>query len=433
MNFQEIYNQKLMTPQAIADYVQSGFICASPSCLSQPIAIVNAIADRARKGEIEGVESHGIIAQPAPFLDPELAGKYTHVSWFTSGAARPGVKAGYIDVVPSHYSYAPSLWLEARDRLDVAYMVVSPMDKHGYFSMGVTASENYALIEKAKYVFVEVNKYMPRTHGVNFIHVSEVTGICEYDNPLGELPSGAITENDMAMGKMIADMVPNGATIQLGIGGIPNAVGTALMCKEDLGIHTEMFTDSMVDLIEAGVVTNKKKNIHKNKTIASFAWGSKKMYDYMDENISLEMHPVSYVNDPYVIGKLDNFISVNSCIEIDFFGQACAESIGHVNFSGPGGQLDFVRGCHVSKGGKSFIAINSTAKNGTISKIKPMLTPGAAVTTGKNDIDYVVTEFGVVRLKGLSVSQRAKALISIAHPNFREELTAEAKRMNILM
>lgn len=431
--FQELYNEKLKSADEIAKFIESGYVCSTPTCLAQPQAIVKAIGDRARNGEIHSVSHHSLIALPGDFLDADLAGKYTHVSWFTGGAARKGVKAGYIDYMPCHYSYVPGLWEENMPRLDAIYMVASPMDKHGYFSLGPTASETTALIDKADKIFLEVNENLPRVNGTNFIHISKVTALCENNYPIPELPSSPMTDNDIKMGQLIAELIPNGATIQLGIGGIPNAVGSSLMDKKDLGIHTEMFTDSMVDLINAGVVTNDVKKLHRGKTIAAFAWGTKKMYDYMDNNLALEMHPVDYVNNPYIIGQMDNFISVNSCIEIDFLGQACAESLGYMNFSGSGGQLDFVRGCAVSKGGKSFIAINSTAKNGTISKIKPTLTPGSAVTTGKNDIDYVVTEFGVVQLRGKTAGQRAKALISIAHPNFREELTFEAKKMNLMI
>ena len=430
-----MYQDKLTSPAEIAKYIESGYVCASPSALCEPRAIVKAIGDRARAGELTGVTHHSIISQENDdFLSEELAGKYSYVSWFTSGAkAKEGIKKGYIDYMPCHYSEVPLLWREDMPKLDALYMVCSPMDKHGYLSLGVTCSEALAMIDKAKYIFVEVNPKWTRTHGVNFIHISKITKLCENEFDVPELASAPITPDDEKIGQMIADLVPNGATIQLGIGGIPNAVGAALMDKKDLGIHTEMFTDSMVDLIEAGVVTNDKKALHRGKSIAAFAWGSKKMYDFMDDNPALEMLPVDYINNPYTVGQMDNFISVNSCIEIDFLGQACAESIGYRNFSGSGGQLDFVRGCILSKGGKSFIAIKSTAKKGEISKIKPMLTPGSAVTTGKNDIDYVVTEFGVARLRGKTASQRAKALIEIAHPKFREELLSEAKKMNLLV
>ena len=232
---------------------------------------------------------------------------------------------------------------------------------------------------------------------------------------------------------MIADEVPNGATLQLGIGGVPNAVGVLLRDKKDLGLHTEMFTDSMVDLLECGAVTNMKKPINVGKTIATLAWGTKKMYEYMDDNPAFEMHPVDYTNNPYVIGQHDNFISVNACVEIDLFGQVCAESLGTLHYSGSGVQVDFVRGANLSKGGKGFIAMTSTAKNGTVSKVKPVLTPGSIVTTSKNEVDFLVTENNIVRLKGRTASERAKMIISLAAPEFRDELLFEAKKMNLIV
>lgn len=432
--YQQMYQDKSKTPEEIADLFQSGYVCACPSALGQPTVLVEKVGERARKGELEGVVHHGIISQPgAAFLEKELAGKYYHVSWFTSGSARPGVQNGWSDFLPCNYSQVPWLYEEYLPKLDVLYATVSPMDEHGYFSFGLAGSEPEALVRKAEHIYLEVNKNMPRIFGTNVIHISQVEALCEHDCEIPQLLSAPLGENDIKMGEMIAELIPDGATVQFGIGGVPNAVGQCLLKKKDLGIHTEMFTDSMVDLIEAGAVTNQKKTLNRGKTVASFAWGSKRMYDFMHENMSIEMHPVSYVNDPYTIGQFDHFISVNSCMEVDLLGQVCAESIGPKNFSGTGGQADFVRGCANSKGGKSFIAFNSTAKKDTISKIKPILTPGAAVTTTKNDVDYIVTEYGVVRLRGLSAGQRAKALISIAHPKFREKLLAEAKKMNLMV
>lgn len=251
-------------------------------------------------------------------------------------------------------------------RLDVFYAEVSPMDKHGYFSCGMAGAEVVALRDKATIILLEVNEKMPRVMGNNLIHISQVTALCESCHELLELPETVLTETDKKIGQMIADEVPNGATLQLGIGGVPNAVGVLLRDKKDLGLHTEMFTDSMVDLLECGAVTNMKKPINVGKTIATLAWGTKKMYEYMDDNPAFEMHPVDYTNNPYVIGQHDNFISVNACVEIDLFGQVCAESLGTLHYSGSGGQVDFVRGANLSKGGKGFIAMTSTAKNGTV-------------------------------------------------------------------
>jgi len=431
--FQEMYKQKLSTAEEIVKQVKSGDICACPSALGEPAALVEALAERALKEDLSGITHHMLLAcRKWKYLQPELAGKMTHVAWFTSGGARPAVNEGRADYMPNFYHEVPRYWREYI-AADVFYAMVSPMDKHGYFSFGVAASEGRGQMSRAKKIFLEVNEYMPRIHGDNFVHISEVDAICEANIPLPELPDAPLAEKDILMGNYIAEQIPDGACIQLGIGGVPNAVGKALMNKKDLGLHSEMFTDSMVSLIEAGVVTNRKKNINKLKTIASFAFGSRKMYDYLDDNPGVEFYPVSYVNEPTIIGQNDNVISINACLEVDFLGQVCSESIGPKNFSGTGGQLDFVRGANRSKGGKAFIAMYSTAKNDTISKITPMLTQGAAVTTTKNDVDCIVTEYGIAKLKGKTAGQRAKELINIAHPKFREELLFTAKKMNLLV
>jgi acyl-CoA hydrolase len=432
--WQEMYQAKLTTPEGVAMHVKSGDICACPTGLEEPAAICNAIGERAKRGEITGVEHHGILStKGSAFMNPELKGKYDYVSWFTGGAGRKAVQQGIYTYVPNNYSTVPGYWRDWMPRLDVFYAEVSPMDKHGYFTCAMAAAEVPAMKSKASIILLEVNDKMPRVMGNNLIHISEVTALCEDSHDLLILPNAPLTDIDKKIGGMIADEVPNGATLQLGIGGIPNAVGVLLQDKKDLGIHTEMFTDSMVDLIECGAVTNMKKPIHVGKTIATLAWGTPKMYEYMDDNPAFEMHPVDYTNNPYVIAQHDNFISVNACVEIDLFGQVCAESLGTTHYSGSGGQVDFVRGANLSRGGKGFIAMTSTAKNGQISKIKPILTPGSIVTTSKNEVDFLVTENNIVRLKGKTASERAKLIISLAAPEFREELTFEAKKMNLIV
>lgn len=432
--FQEMYREKRKTPEEVAMYIKSGDICACPTCLEEPETICAAVGERARRGEITGVMHHATLSvKGGPFMNPELKGKYDYVSWFTGAAGRKAIQQGHYSYIPNNYNTIPSYWTELMPRLDVFYAEVSPMDKHGYFTCGMSGAEVVAMRNKAAIILLEVNEKMPRVMGNNLIHISEVTALCESSHELLTIPEVPLTETDKKIGQMIADEVPNGATLQLGIGGVPNAVGVLLKDKKDLGIHTEMFTDSMVDLIECGAVTNMKKPINVGKTIATLAWGSKKMYDYMDDNPAFEMHPVDYTNSPYVIGQHDNFISVNACVEIDLFGQVCAESLGTTHYSGSGGQLDFVRGANMSKGGKGFIAMTSTTKNGTISKVKPVLTPGSIVTTPKNEVDFLVTEQNIVRLKGKTASERAKMIISLAAPEFREELTFEAKKMNLII
>lgn len=432
--FQEMYQAKRKSPEEVAMYVKSGDVCACPTGLEEPTAICEAVAARAMRGELTGVVHHTTLSvKGGPFMKPELKGKYDYVSWFTGGPGRKGIQEGIHTYIPNNYSTIPGLWRDVQPRLDVFYAEVSPMDKHGYFSCPMAGAEVVAMREKASIILLDVNDQMPRVMGDCLIHISQVTALCESSRPLLVLNNPPLSDDDKKIGQMIADEVCDGATLQLGIGGIPNAVGVLLKDKKDLGLHTEMFTDSMVDLLECGAVTNMKKPIHVGKTVATLAWGSKKMYDFMDDNPAFEMYPVSYINNPAVIAQHDNFVSVNSCVEVDLFGQICSESIGTKHYSGSGGQLDFVRGANMSKGGKGFIAMLSTTKGGTISKIKPILTPGSIVTTPRNEVDFLVTENGIVRLKGQTASQRAKMIISLAAPQFREELEYEAKKMNLII
>ncbi len=432
--FQEMYQAKCKSPEEVAMYVKSGDVCACPTGLEEPTAICEAVAARAMRGELTGVVHHATLSvKGGPFMKPELKGKYDYVSWFTGGPGRKGIQEGIHTYIPNNYSTIPGLWRDVQPRLDVFYAEVSPMDKHGYFSCPMAGAEVVAMREKASIILLDVNDQMPRVMGDCLIHISQVTALCESSRPLLVLNNPPLSDDDKKIGQMIADEVCDGATLQLGIGGIPNAVGVLLKDKKDLGLHTEMFTDSMVDLLECGAVTNMKKPIHVGKTVATLAWGSKKMYDFMDDNPAFEMYPVSYINNPAVIAQHDNFVSVNSCVEVDLFGQICSESIGTKHYSGSGGQLDFVRGANMSKGGKGFIAMLSTTKGGTISKIKPILTPGSIVTTPRNEVDFLVTENGIVRLKGQTASQRAKMIISLAAPQFREELEYEAKKMNLII
>jgi len=303
------------------------------------------------------------------------------------------------------------------------------MDRHGYMSLGTSVEYTSTAARVAKVLLLEVSEHMPRIHGRSFIHISEATAVVENHTPLPELPNPALRPEDEAIGGYIAEFVPDGATIQLGIGGIPNAVAQYLMQRKELGIHTEMFTDSMVDMIEDGIATGRKKTLHPQKAVFTFAGGSKRTYDFLDDNPHCETHPVSYTNDPATIARNNELMSVNAAIEVDLTGQCCAESIGHVQFSGTGGQADFVRGAFNSPGGKSFIALYSTAKSGEVSRIVPTLAPGAVVTTSRQDIHYLVTEHGVALLKGKSVAERAKAIIGLAHPKFRPWLTEEAGRL----
>lgn len=430
--WQSIYKEKLTSAEEIAKQIDSNTVCASPIAAGEAFAIPEAIAERALKENLKGIKHCSILSlRPQKIWDPALDGKFNHVTLYvSSNNPRKAMWENRAEFVPSFYYQIPRVWDEYIEP-EVFYATVSPMDEHGYFSFGLSVSTCMTLKKKAKRIFLEVNENMPRTHGNSAIHISEVDAICECNVPLPQLPVGEISDVDKTIGNYIAELVPDEATIQLGIGGIPNAAAQALLNKKNLGIHTEMFTESMIDLIEAGVVTNTRKNIHAGRSVTTFALGTKRMYEFLDDNVGVEFHPVDYVNDPVTISKHDKFVSINSCIEVDLFGQVCSESLGPKQYSGVGGQVDFVRGACNSKGGVSVISMQSTAKGGTVSKIKLALTEGSIVTTSRNEVDNIVTEYGVAKLKGKSISERAKALISIAHPNFREQLTFEAKKINL--
>ena len=433
-DYKALYAQKLMTADAVAEQVQSNWLFGMDTGPSQTPAIMAAVANKIRNSDITGVKVQSLLdVYPFEFYaDDSLKGKMTGYSWFSSGGARKAVNAGYADILPAYYRDVPR-HIRVEYEYDAFCVSVSPMDSHGYFSLANNGSYAEAMMDKAKRIFVEVNDQQPRCLCGTQIHVSQVDAIVEFNHELPVLPPVVIDETSRTIGNLIAEQIPDGACIQLGIGAIPDATGMALKAKHDLGIHTEMFTDSMVELIECGAVNNSKKQIHRGKSVTTFAYGSKRIYDYIDDNPAIEILPVDYVNDPAVICKNDNMISINAALEVDFFGQVCAESVGTKHMSGSGGQIDYVRGACQSKGGKSFIAFTSTAKGGTISKIKPILTPGAICTTSKNDVDYIVTEYGIAHLRGRSLGERTKQLIAIAHPDFRDELTFEAKKRGILI
>ena len=433
-DYKALYAKKLMTADAVAEQVQNNWLFGMDTGPSQTPAIMAAVANKIRNSDITGVKVQTLLdVYPFEFYaDDSLKGKMTGYSWFSSGGARKAVNAGYADILPAYYRDVPR-HIRVEYEYDAFCVSVSPMDSHGYFSLANNGSYAEAMMDKAKRIFVEVNDQQPRCLCGTQIHVSQVDAIVEFNHELPVLPPVVIDETSRTIGNLIAEQIPDGACIQLGIGAIPDATGMALKAKHDLGIHTEMFTDSMVELIECGAVNNSKKQIHRGKSVTTFAYGSKRIYDYIDDNPAIEILPVDYVNDPAVICKNDNMISINAALEVDFFGQVCAESVGTKHMSGSGGQIDYVRGACQSKGGKSFIAFTSTAKGGTISKIKPILTPGAICTTSKNDVDYIVTEYGIAHLRGRSLGERTKQLIAVAHPDFRDELTFEAKKRGILI
>jgi succinyl-CoA:cyclohexane-1-carboxylate CoA transferase len=426
-NYEQEYRQKLCSPADAASLVKSGDHLCFPLFAGEPTLFVKALA--ARKRELEGVvvnQQHHLC--PDYFTEDSVP----HIkvnAWFTSHVSRHAVQKGWADFVPNNFHEVPRLLREYWP-IDIAGTVVSPMDDHGFFTCGLSVGYTMEAIKKAETVVVQVNPHAPRTHGNCHIHISEVDHVIECSEPIVEQAPAGVTPVEEAIGNYIAEQIADGSTLQLGFGGIPNAVAKALLRKKDLGIHTELLTDGMVDLMLAGVVNGSRKSIHRGKTLGTFAIGTKRLYDFMNDNPMIEMHPVDYVNDPFVVGRNDAMVSINATIEVDLLGQCCSESLGHLQWSGTGGQADFVRGANVSKGGKSFITTASTAKHGTVSCIVPTLMPGAAVTTSKNDVDHVVTEFGVAKLRGKTARQRALDLIEIAHPDFRSELREAARKMN---
>lgn len=435
MDHSSLYNKLKMTPDEIAAQIESGQACASPAALGISKAIIRAIAKRAKSGEISGVSHHFTFPQDALpiFDDPDLVGKYTPVLWFIGGVSRKAALEGRAEIMPAYFKDFPKLWRE-KVPLDVVCATVSPMDAQGYFSFGLTGAEALAQLDRAKKIFLEVNPNMPRMAGGAMVHISRVDGLCEADEPLAFMPPPPEPDEvSLKIGSIIADEIPNEATLQLGVGTIPDVVGESLKNKRNLGIHSELFTDSMAKLIESGAVTNSCKRLDRFRSVATFAFGTKELYDFLDDNYSVLFKSVDYVNEPTIIAQNPKMISINSCLEVDLYGQVSSETLNGRPYSGTGGQVDFVRGAVASEGGASYIAMPSTAKKGTMSRICMELKPGSVVTTGKNDVDCIVTEYGIARLRGKTLSQRAKALISIAHPKFRDELLWQAKERNFII
>jgi len=431
MSAQQQYRQKLVSAAGAIAQVRDGDFIIVPTGVGEPPTLLTELSEQRRRfhdvkvGQILAVRKFG-------YFDPETVDHVRHVAFFYGAASRAGGQAGWVDFIPNYFSEIPALIERGQVAADVVFAMASPMDAHGYFSLSLGADYTMAAVAKARAVVLEVNPNVPFAYGACHVHISQVAALVESSEPVMEVGLPKIGPVQQAIGKYVADMIDDGSTLQIGYGGIPDAVVMQLVHKQDLGIHTEMIGDGILTLIEAGAVTNRKKSYLPGKCIATFALGSQKLYRYMDRNPGLEMHPVDFTNDPYLAGRNDKLMAINATLQIDLLGQCGSESLGPAPYSGTGGQVDFVRAANRSRGGKAFIVLPATAKEDTISRIVPTLTPGTHQTTGKNDINYVVSEFGVAQLRGKSGKQRALEMISIAHPDFRGELREAARRMNLL-
>jgi acyl-CoA hydrolase len=431
MDWVKLYRRKRTDLDGAISRLKSGQRVYVSGNAATPIPLLQALTqykDRLRDVELV----HALQLGPDPFAEPGLEEHFRRRSLFVGPADRQAVNEGRADYVPVFLHEIPKLFREGHLSIDVALVQVSPPDEHGFMSLGVEIIASKAAVEAARVVIAVVNERMPRTLGDTFLHVSQVDAIIEEDFPLPELESRGYGEVEERIAEHIMSLLDDGATLQLGIGAIPDAVLAALEGKRDLGIHTEMISDGVVEAVEKGIVTGRKKTLHPGKVVGTFILGSERLYRFVHDNPLFEMHPVDYVNDPFVIAQNERMVAINSALEVDITGQVCADSIGTYIYSGVGGQLDFIRGAARSKGGRPIIALPSTAKGGTISRIVPTLKPGAGVVTTRADVHYVVTEYGVAKLFGRSLRERAQALIEVAHPDFREELARAARERKLL-
>ena len=415
MKWSSQYQQKVVTADEAVEVVRSGQrVWIQPGCAT-PEPLIEALLRRAPS--LHDVElTHMLTLGPAGYTRPEFEGHFRHNGMFLGGNVRPAIAAGRADYTPINLSEIEKLLCSGQLPLDVALIQVSPPDEYGYMSLGASIDCTLTAAHCARYVIAEVNQQNPRALGDTFVHVSKVSAIVETDRPLFELPGVPSTDEHRRIGAHVASLIDDGATLQLGIGGIPNAVLDSLRDRRDLAIHSEMCPDGAVPLIEAGVITGERKTLHRGKVVAGFVLGSRRIFDFIDNNPMFEFHPTYYTNDPFIIAQNENMVAINSAIQVDLTGQVCSDSIGTTPYSGFGGQLDFIRGAARSKGGKPIIALPSTAKHGSVSRIVPVLDPGAGVVTTRADVHYVVTEYGVASLWGKNLHQRAEALIAIADP-----------------
>jgi 4-hydroxybutyrate CoA-transferase len=421
MRWVESYRSKLVSASEALRCVQSGMrVYIHPGC-AEPEVLAEALIERAPfVRDVEIV--HLLTLGRADYVAPEMAGHFRHNAMFIGGNVRAAVNDGRADYTPIYLSEIESLFEGGQMPLDVALIQVSPPDPHGFCSFGVGVDTTLTAARMARFVVAQVNDQMPRTYGDSFIHISDLDAIVEVSRPLCELPREEITGLHRAIGRNVATLIDDGCTLQLGIGGIPDAVLLELHDRKDLGIHTEMLSHNAIPLIEAGVINGSRKTLLPRKIVLSFLLGTKELFDYVHDNPAFEFRPCGYTNNPVVISRNDRMVAVNSTLQVDITGQVCSDSIGQYFYSGFGGQVDFIRGARHSRGGKPIIAMPSTARNDSVSRIVPTLTPGSGVVASRGSVHYVVTEWGIAYLHGKSIRERAEALIQIAHPRFRGEL-----------
>ncbi len=427
MKFVKNWQSLALTPDEAIRHIKSGQRIFVHGAAATPTPLLDALCRRQDLSDIRLYHLH--TTGPSPFLEPQHHGKITSVSLFSGANTRKAIQEGHADYIPIFLSDIPDLFCSRTIPLNVAFVQLSPPDHHGLCTLGTSVDAARAAFDSADIVIAEINEKMPRTHGHTAVHFSQLDAFIHSDRPLYEHQTRKISAEEDAIGDIIAGLIEDRSTLQLGIGAIPDAVLKRLGNKQDLGIHTEMFSDNVIDLVKSGVINNHYKSIHKGRIATSFVSGSRRLFDFVDDNLEVEFYPCDRTNDTSMICKNDRVVAINSALEVDTTGQVCADSIGHHIYSGIGGQMDFIRGAARSRGGKPIIALPSTAKNGQVSRLVTTLKPGAGVVTSRGHVHWVVTEYGAVNLHGLSLRERAEALISIAHPDFRTELQRENREI----
>lgn len=422
------YEEKRRSAEQALDLLRDGDMIIVPTGAGEPPALLGALSAQRRR--FHDIRVAQILAmRKFAYFDEETAAHVRHAALFFGGASRAGGQGGWCDFIPNYFSEIPAMIERGQMPADVVVSLASPMNAQGYFALSLGADYTMAAVAKARAVVLEVNPNVPFAHGQCHVHISQVSALVEDDAAILEVGLPNIGPVQEAIGAYVAEMIDDGSTLQIGYGGIPDAVVMQLTAKRDLGVHTEMLGDGILKLVECGAVNNSRKTFLPGKMVATFALGSRRLYQFMHQNPMIEMHPSNTTNDPWLAGQNDKLMAINASLQVDLLGQCGSESIGHLPYSGTGGQADFVRAANRSRGGKAFIVLPSTARNDTISRIVPTLSPGTHVTTSKNDVNYVVTEYGVAQLRGKSAKQRADALIAIAHPDFRTALREAANKL----